>query len=338
MSKNVLVTGGAGYIGSHTCKALANAGFTPVTYDNLSIGNRWAVRWGPLEIGDIGDAARLGEVLRQYQPVGIIHFAALALVGESVAEPALYYRQNVVGTMAVLEAARSTGLAPVVFSSTCAVYGVPPEGKISEDTPKNPINPYGASKLMIERILSDYDIAYGMRYAALRYFNAAGADADGEVGEFRAVETHLIPNAIESLLDRKPAMQVFGQDYPTPDGTAIRDYIHVTDLAAAHVRALKRLLDGNDSFACNLGTGTGISVAEIISGLESLSSKEVPREDAPRRAGDPPELVANPSLSHELLGAGLNSNSDVTTILQTALNWHQSEKVANILDSVSTSR
>lgn len=331
MRGNVLVTGGAGYIGSHTCKALAVAGFTPVTYDNMSIGNRWAVRWGPLEIGDIGDIARLSEVFRKYQPVGIIHFAALALVGESVAEPALYYRQNVTGTMAVLEAGRAAGKPPFVFSSTCAVYGEPPEGRIDENVPKAPINPYGASKLMVERILEDFDAAYGMPSAALRYFNAAGADPDGEIGEFRDVETHLVPNAVEALLGRKPRLNVFGRDFPTPDGTAIRDYVHVSDLALAHVRALKRLLDGSERFICNLGTGTGASVKDVIKGLERLSNDRVPHEDAPRRAGDPPELVANPALSQKLLGEGLTERSDIETILRTALDWHQSSHVARLL-------
>jgi len=331
MNKHVLVTGGAGYIGSHTCKALEAAGYIPVTYDNLSIGNRWAVNWGPLEIGDIGDVARLGEVFRKYQPIGVIHFAALALVGESVTEPALYYRQNVTGAMAVLEASRAAGQPPFVFSSTCAVYGVPPEGKIDEATPKAPINPYGASKLMVERILDDYGNGYGLRSAALRYFNAAGADPDGEIGEFRDVETHLVPNAVEAMLGRKPALKVFGRDYPTPDGTAIRDYVHVADLALAHVRALERLLNGGERFVCNLGTGTGASVSDVIAGIERQSNKQVPHENAPRRAGDPPELVANPALSQELLGDGLTERSDMDTILRTALSWHQSALVERLL-------
>jgi UDP-arabinose 4-epimerase len=328
MRGNVLVTGGAGYIGSHTCKALAAAGFTPVTYDNLSIGNRWAVRWGPLEIGDISDIARLGEVFRRHRPVGVIHFAALALVGESVAEPALYYRQNVAGTMAVLEAGRAAGLPPFVFSSTCAVYGIPPEGAIGEEVPKAPINPYGASKLMVERILEDYAAAYGLRSAALRYFNAAGADPEGEIGEFRAVETHIVPNAVEALLGRKPSMKIFGRDYPTADGTAVRDYVHVCDLALAHVRALERLLGGAERFVCNLGTGKGVSVMDILQSLGRLTNLDVPVEDAPRRPGDPPELVADPTLSRALLGDGLTTRSDVETILGTALAWHRSDAYA----------
>jgi UDP-arabinose 4-epimerase len=329
MRGTVLVTGGAGYVGSHTCKALDAAGFRPVTYDNLSIGNRWAVRWGPLEIGDIGDVARLGEVFRRHRPVGVIHFAALALVAESMEEPALYYRQNVAGTMAVLEAGRAAGQPPIVFSSTCAVYGILPEGRAGEDVPKVPINPYGASKLMVERILDDHGAAYGLRSAALRYFNAAGADPDGEIGECRAVETHLIPNAIEALLGRKPPLRVFGRDYPTPDGTPIRDYVHVCDLALAHVRALERLIGGGDRFVCNLGTGRGISVTELIDGLERLSNRKVPLTDAPRRPGDPPRLVADTSASRDLLGDGLTARSDLETILRTALDWHQGPRMAD---------
>lgn len=328
MGDSILVTGGAGYIGSHTCKALARAGYQPVTYDDLSIGNRWAVRWGPLEIGDIGDIARLGEVMRKYAPAGIIHFAALALVGESVVEPGLYYRQNVAGTLAVLEAARAAKVPALVFSSTCAVYGMRPPGPISEHAPKDPINPYGASKLMVERILNDYGAAFGIRSAILRYFNAAGADPDGELGEFRAVETHLVPNAIEAMLRRGSPLKVFGRDYPTVDGTAVRDYIHVSDLAEAHVRSLKRLLDGSESFACNLGTGRGTSVAEILSLISSLSGESVPLIEAPRRPGDPGELVADPSLARQLLGPDLTPLSDPETIVRTALAWHKSERVA----------
>lgn len=337
MRGHVLVTGGAGYIGSHTCKALSAAGFVPVTYDNLSIGNRWAVRWGPLTIGDIGDIARLDEVLRRYEPVGIVHFAALALVGESVSEPALYYRQNVAGAMAVLDAGRSAGQPPFVFSSTCAVYGVPTSlGRLSENLPTAPINPYGSSKLMVERVLEDYAVAYGLRSAALRYFNAAGADPDGEIGEFRAMETHLIPNAIEAMLGRRPALSVFGRDYPTADGTAVRDYIHVSDLARAHVRALEALLGGAESFVCNLGTGEGRSIMEMIAGLEQLSNRKVPFDFEDRRPGDPPELVAEPARSHDLLGRDLTLNSDSATILKTAINWHQSKFVDRLLTAPET--
>ena len=322
----VIVTGGAGYIGSHACKALAAAGYIPVTYDNLCIGNRWSVRWGPLETGDIRDGARLLEVFRKYRPVGILHFAALALVGESMSEPGLYYRLNVGGTVTVLDAARAADVGAFVFSSTCAIYGTPAVVPITEATPKAPINPYGASKLMDERILEDYSAAYGFNYAALRYFNAAGADQATEIGEARAVETHLIPLAIDAMLGRRPALTIMGTDYPTPDGTAIRDYIHVMDLAEAHVRALERLLGDGVSFACNLGTGAGHSIRQVLEAIARLSGKEVPYVEGPRRIGDPPELVANTQLSQQILGTGITPRSDLDTIITSALNWHRSAR------------
>lgn len=328
MKGSVLVTGGAGYIGSHACKALAAAGYTPVTYDNLSIGNRWAVRWGPLEIGDIRDGTQLAAVLRRHRPVGVLHFAALALVGESMTEPGLYYRINVGGTQTVMDAALSAGVGAFVLSSTCAVYGVPPGLPITEATPKAPINPYGASKLMAERILEDYDSAHGFRHAALRYFNAAGADPDIEIGEARAVETHLVPLALDALLGRRPPLKVLGNDYPTPDGTAIRDYIHVSDLAAAHVRALERLLDGTPSFTCNLGTGSGHSIRQVLETIARVAGAEVPHVQAPRRPGDPAELVADTALSRQILGSGLTRLSDLETIVATALDWHRSDRCA----------
>jgi UDP-arabinose 4-epimerase len=318
----VLVTGGAGYIGSHACKALAAASYRPVTYDNLSIGNRWAVRWGPLERGDILDAARLHEVFRAHRPVGVMHFAALALVGESMQEPALYYRTNVTGAVALVDAARIHDVPAFVFSSTCAVYGTPEAMPIAEETPPRPINPYGASKLMVERILDDYDMAYGLRHVALRYFNAAGADPDGEIGEARDVETHLVPLALDAALGRRPPLKVFGDDYPTPDGTAIRDYIHVSDLAEAHVRALDRLLAGGPSLKLNLGTGHGYSVREVLDAAAAIAGRPVPHQVAPRRPGDPPELVADPRAAFALLGQDLTRRSDLATIIETAWAWH----------------
>ena len=326
MKGSVLVTGGAGYIGSHACKALAEAGYTPVTYDNLSIGNRWSVRWGPLELGEIRDGAQLAAVMRRHRPVGVMHFAALALVGESMTEPGLYYRVNVGGAQTVMDAALAAGVGAFVFSSTCAVYGTPARLPITEATPKAPISPYGASKLMVERILEDYDMAHGFRFAALRYFNAAGADPATEIGEARAVETHLIPLALDALLGRRPALKVLGSDYPTPDGTAIRDYIHVSDLAEAHVRALERLLDGAPSFACNLGTGSGCSIRQVLAAIARAAGQEVPHAEAPRRPGDPAELVADTALSRQLLGSGLSPRSDLDTIVATALDWHRSDR------------
>ncbi len=320
---NVLVTGGAGYIGSHACKALAAAGYTPVTYDNLSIGNRWAVRWGPLERGDILDAARLHEVMRAYQPVGVLHFAALALVGESMAQPGLYYRTNVTGAMTLLDACRIHDVAAFVFSSTCAIYGTPETMPIREDVPTRPINPYGASKLMVERVLEDYDMAHGLRHVALRYFNAAGADPDGEIGEARDIETHLVPLAMEALMGRAPPLTVLGNDYPTRDGTPVRDYIHVADLAVAHVRALGLLLDGAPSRKLNLGTGRGHSVREVLDACARVAGREVPHAIGPRRPGDPPELVADPAASLEILGADLLAHSRLDTIIDTAWAWHR---------------
>ena len=326
MTGKVLVTGGAGYIGSHACKALAAAGYSPVTYDNLSIGNRWAVRWGPLEIGDVRDGVQLGTVIRRHRPVGVLHFAALALVGESMTDPGLYYRINVGGAQAVADAALAGGVGALVFSSTCAVYGTPARLPITEATPKAPINPYGASKLMAERLLEDYDMAHGLRFAALRYFNAAGADPEVEIGEARAVETHLVPLAIDAVLGRRPPLKVMGTDYPTPDGTAIRDYIHVSDLATAHVRALDRLLGGAPSFTCNLGTGSGQSIRQVLGSIARIAGRDVPHETAPRRSGDPAELVAVTALSRQLLGADLTPLSDLDSIIATALAWHRTDR------------
>ncbi len=319
--KDVIVTGGAGYIGSHTCKALAVAGYNPVTYDNLSIGNRWAVRWGPLEIGDIRDTARLTEVFRQYRPAGVLHFAALALVGESVVAPARYYDLNVHGAQCVFDAARFHDVGGLVFSSTCAVYGIPNNPIITEETPQVPINPYGASKLMAERLLRDYDSAYGLRHVALRYFNAAGADPDGEIGERRNVETHLIPLAIEACLGLGPALKVLGEDHETVDGTPVRDYIHVSDLAEAHVASLARLLQGEPSRVLNLGTGRGASVREVIAAIEQAAGRPVPVETAPRRPGDPPQLVADAARALKLFGPDLVSRSSLDSIVATALRW-----------------
>jgi UDP-arabinose 4-epimerase len=318
----ILVTGGAGYIGSHSCKALAAAGYLPITYDNLSTGNRHAVRWGPLERGDILDAARVHEVMREYRPVGVLHFAALALVGESMAYPGLYYRTNVGGALTLLDACRVHDVEAFVLSSTCATYGFPDRLPIAEGAALRPINPYGASKAMVERILDDYGMAYGLRHVALRYFNAAGADPEREIGEERDVETHLVPLALDAILGRRPPLMVLGDDYPTRDGTAIRDYIHVSDLAEAHVRALRLLLDGSASRKLNLGTGRGHSVREVIEVAEAVAGRPVPYRVGPRRPGDPPELVADPTVAHTLLGEDLTCRSSLRTIVETAWAWH----------------
>ncbi len=318
----VLVTGGAGYVGSHACKALAAAGFTPVTYDNFSTGNRWAVRFGPLEPGDVLDLATLHLAFKRHRPVAVMHFAGAALVGESMREPALYWRQNLVGTLNLVEACRIHEVRAFVFSSTCAVYGTPERVPIDEDTPKAPINPYGASKLAVERLLADAAMAYGLRYAALRYFNAAGADPEGEIGEHRPVETHLVPLMLDAILGLRPPLQVLGTDYPTPDGTAIRDYVHVADLAVAHVRALEHLLADGGSLACNLGTGEGHSVRQVIEAAERVTGRPVPRIEAPRRPGDPPALVADARRALRELRLLPANPMGLERILETAWAWH----------------
>lgn len=325
MKGNVIVTGGAGYIGSHAAKALAKAGYSPVTYDNLSTGNACAVRWGPLELGDIANSSRLSEVFRAYTPVGVLHFAALALVGESMTAPSHYYQTNVCGALAVMDAARFAGIGAFVFSSTCAVYGIPPSIPIDEMTPTTPINPYGASKLMVERMLADFNTAYGLPYVALRYFNAAGADPEGQIGELRGVETHLVPLAIEAMLGRRPPLTVLGSDYPTPDGTAIRDYVHVADLALAHVRALDHLLAGRESRVLNLGTGRGYSVREVLDAVKRVAGRPVPFTNRPRRKGDPAALVARPDAAFETLGNDIILRSGIEQIVGTALSWHEGD-------------
>jgi UDP-glucose-4-epimerase GalE len=320
-SRAILVTGGAGYIGSHACKALARAGYRPVVLDNLSRGHRGAVRWGPLVEADLADRDALLAAMRHHSVGAVMHFAALAYVGESVADPALYYRNNVGGTLCLLDAMREAGIGRIVFSSTCATYGTPERVPIDETAPQHPVNPYGETKLAIERVLHWYAAAYGIRSVALRYFNAAGADPEGEIGEEHDPETHLIPLVIDAALGRRPEIAIFGTDYPTPDGTAIRDYIHVQDLAEAHVAALAYLTERRDSAAMNLGTGAGYSVREVIAAAQAVSGRRVPQREAPRRAGDPAALVADPSLAIRLLGWRARI-SDLNTILRTALAWH----------------
>ena len=264
MTRAVLVAGGAGYVGSHACKALAQAGFQPVVLDNLSTGHEDFVRWGPLVRADLHDTAAVADAIRRHGCAAVLHFAAFAYVGESVTDPAKYYDNNVAGTLSLLRGMRAAGCEALVFSSTCAIYGQPAQVPISEETPPDPINPYGASKLMVERILADFRPAYGLRSIALRYFNACGADPDAEIGELRDPETHLIPRAMMALQGHIDDFAVFGSDFPTPDGTAIRDYIHVADLADAHVAALERLLAGDAGGVFNLGTGRGYSVQQVL--------------------------------------------------------------------------
>jgi UDP-arabinose 4-epimerase len=320
----ILVTGGAGYIGSHTAKALAGAGFEPVVLDNLSVGHRLAVRWGPLIEGDLADIDLLGRVMRSYQPEAIVHFAAHAYVGESVAQPRKYFRNNVVNTLNLLEAALDAGIGAVVFSSTCATYGLPEQLPIAEDQPQRPINPYGESKLFVEKMLRRFGDAYGLSWFALRYFNAAGADPDGEIGEQHTPETHLIPLALQAATGARPALEIFGTDYPTPDGTAIRDYIHVSDLAEAHVGALCYLLSGGASTAANLGTGAGYSVRQVIEAVERIAWRTVPVREGPRRTGDPAALVADPARAAAVLGWAPR-HSGLDEIVATAWRWHNRE-------------
>jgi UDP-arabinose 4-epimerase len=319
MSQSILVTGGAGYVGSHACKALARAGYLPVVYDDLSRGHRAAVRWGPLVEGNLHDRARVAAALREHDVSAVMHFAAFAYVGESVTDPEKYYANNLGGTLALLGAMREARVQNIVFSSTCAVYGVPDVLPIRETTAKAPLNPYGDTKLAIERALHWYG-AYGIKYMALRYFNAAGADPDGEIGEDHEPETHLIPLVLRAALGRGNPVEIYGTDYPTRDGTAIRDYIHVSDLAEAHVRALGHLAAGGDSAALNLGTGNGCSVREVIAAVERIGGRAVPQREAARRPGDPPELVADPALARARLG-WQPRHSDLDTIIGTALAW-----------------
>jgi UDP-arabinose 4-epimerase len=323
--KSVLVTGGAGYIGSHAAKALAEAGYRPVVYDNLVHGHRWAVKWGPLVEGDIADRDLLVRTIEAHRIDAVMHFAAFAYVGESVARPEIYFQNNVVGSLALLEAMRLTGLGRIVFSSTCATYGTPERQPITESTEQRPVNPYGETKLMIERALHWYGQAHGIATVALRYFNAAGADPAGEIGEAHEPETHLIPLILDAAAGRRPAIDIFGTDYPTRDGTCVRDYIHVADLAEAHVRALDHLAAGGGSVALNLGTGRGHTVREVIAAVERATGRPVPRRETGRRAGDPAELVADPTRAAERLGWRA-TRSGLDTIVSTAWTWHRGQR------------
>lgn len=317
----ILVTGGAGYIGSHGCRALRAAGYQPVVFDNFSTGHRSFVA-GPLVAGDLLDRAALDRAFAEHEIVAVMHFAAASLVGESVVDPQKYYANNVAGTLSLLDAMRAAGCNRLVFSSTGAVYGNADSKALPETYPCAPINPYGASKWMVERILADHRGAYGLGAFCLRYFNASGADAAGGIGEMRDIETHLIPRAMMALQGHVGDFAVFGDDYDTPDGTAIRDYIHVTDLAAAHVAALKLLMQGHAGGAFNLGTGTGFSVRQILSAIATETGREVPHVVKPRRPGDPTYLVADPSAARETLNFH-TQHSDLPTIIRTAWAWHQ---------------
>ncbi|MGB3148602.1 MAG: UDP-glucose 4-epimerase GalE [Paracoccaceae bacterium] len=318
-SGRILVTGGAGFIGAHACKALAKAGHAPITYDNLSTGHADAVKWGPLLQGDVRDRESLTTALRQFRITTVMHFAASAYVGESVANPGLYYDNNVGGMNALLDACVAAGVGRVVLSSSCATYGLPASQPITEETPQRPINPYGRTKLICEEMLADYATAHGLRFAALRYFNAAGADSAGEIGERHEPETHLLPLALRAAAEGA-RLTVFGTDYDTPDGTCIRDYIHVGDLARAHAMALAYLEDGGDTVALNLGTGRGHSILEVAEAIHRVTGRAVPMSFGPRRAGDPPRLVADPSRAASVLGFRAEL-SDMDRIVADAAPW-----------------
>jgi UDP-arabinose 4-epimerase len=325
MSKTLFVTGGAGYVGSHCCKAFSAAGWNVVVYDNLSRGWRDFVRWGDLIEGDIRDLDNLEAAIQKVKPAAVAHFAALAYVGESVSDPANYYRTNVLGTMNLMDAMRAAGINKLIFSSSCATYGIPDKMPITEATPQNPINPYGRTKLIAEGMLRDYDTAYGIKSVALRYFNAAGADPEVMVGERHEPETHAIPLIIRAAApDSNQTFMVFGSDYETDDGTCVRDYIHVQDLASAHLKALDYLERNATSAVFNLGQGNGISVRAMIEMVERNSKSVVRHEYAPRRPGDPGILVADASLARDVLG-WVPERSSIDKIVSDALRWAEKD-------------
>lgn len=319
---HVLVTGGAGYIGSHACKALKMAGFTPVTFDNLCTGWQDAVKFGPFEQGDLADRERLDDVFAKWQPVAVMHFAALSQVGEAMAKPGMYWRNNVAGSLTLIEAAVAAGCLDFVFSSTCATYGEHDNVVLDENTPQEPLNAYGASKLAVENILRDFGAAYGLRHVIFRYFNVAGADPEGEVGEHHRPETHLIPVMLEAIDGKRPALTIHGTDYDTPDGTCIRDYVHVGDLVDAHVLGLKWLQDGKGSRVFNLGTGSGFSVRDVITSAATVTNQEVPCSEGPRRAGDATKLVSGSTRAGEELG-WRPDRSTMPQMITDAWRWHK---------------
>ena len=324
-NKMVLVTGGAGYIGSHTNKALHLKGYQTVIYDNLVYGHRENVKWGILELGDLSEQQRLEEIFQKYSMEAVIHFAAYAYVGESVHNPSKYYSNNVVNTIKLLDMMQKYKVKDIVFSSSCATYGIPSQMPITEDIQQNPVNPYGRTKWMVEQILEDYKKAYGLHYCCLRYFNAAGADPDGEIGESHDPETHLIPLILDAASGKTSSVSILGTDYPTEDGTCIRDYIHVSDLADAHIRALEYLNHGGASACFNLGNGKGESVKHVIETVKKVTGKDFLVKEEPRRPGDPPILIGSSQKAQQALG-WRPQYSEIETIIQHAWNWHQKKK------------
>jgi len=319
--QTILVTGGAGYVGSHACKALAACGYLPVVFDNLANGHRDLVRWGPLEEGDILDGGRLDEVFERYKPGAVMHFAALSEVAQSVREPARYWRNNVEGSRCVLQAMQRRGVRTIVFSSTCAIYGTADIVPIAENSPQRPGSPYGETKAAVEDELAAYGAEHGIAWTALRYFNAAGADPDGETGEHHDPETHLIPLVLDTALGRRASITIHGDDYPTPDGTCLRDYVHVGDLAGAHVLSLQRLETGGASLAMNLGSGAGVSVRDVIETARRVTGAAIPTLIGDRRPGDPPSLVCQPELARRELG--WSTTRDIETQITDAWLWHR---------------
>lgn len=320
--KKILVTGGAGYIGSHACKVLSRAGFEPVTFDNLSTGWQQAVKFGPFEQGDLLDRARLDEVFAKHQPVAVMHFAAFSQVGESMSDPGLYWRNNVGGSLNLIEAAVAADCKNFVFSSTCATYGEQDGVSLNEESMQMPINAYGASKRAIEDVLANFAVSHGLEHVIFRYFNVAGADPDGEVGEFHQPETHLIPLVLDAIDGKRDELTIYGTDYDTPDGTCIRDYVHVMDLVDAHVLGLNWLLDKKGSTAFNLGTGSGFSVKEVIDNSRTITNREVPIVEGPRRPGDCTKLVSGSDAARDRLG-WTPTRSTMEAMVTDAWRWHQ---------------
>jgi UDP-arabinose 4-epimerase len=320
MNRNILVTGGAGFVGSHACKSLARAGYLPITFDNLERGHQWAVKWGPFERGDIRYDDDLFRAFKKWRPWAVMHFAAYAYVGESNLEPVKYYETNVAGSAKLLKACLAHECMNLVFSSSCATYGVPSHLPLLEDHPQQPVNPYGYTKVVVERMLDDAEAAYGLRNVKLRYFNAAGADPDGELGEVHLPETHLVPLVLFAAMGRSPPIQVFGNNYPTSDGTCVRDYVHVSDLADAHVASVDWLASNMGSSSFNLGNGQGYSVGEVIKTAEKVTGLPVKSEICPRRPGDPPTLISDSSKARQLLGWKPNF-SELSVQLEHAFRW-----------------
>jgi len=327
----IFVTGAAGYIGSHVCKAIAEAGHTPIAYDNLTTGNRWAIKWGPFIQGDILEQKALDQALRQYKPEAVIHLASLINARDSMAEAASYYENNLVGTFCLLKSMKSAGISHLVFSSSASVYGMPQRLPIQEDTQKKPLHPYGSSKSMAEQVIKDFHTSYGLNAISLRYFNAAGADRGLQIGEARSRETHLIPRAIAVAYGALPSLKIYGNDLGTKDGTAVRDYIHVTDLASAHLKAVEHLITQPKlHLSLNLGTGKGVSILEIVRAVEKRSGKQIALK-MELASTDAPSLVADASLAKKTL-QWEPKFSDLETIIDTACSWHLKHSDCNLFD------